>query len=80
MSHEPSNNDLREAVARQGSFVQTLKAVFWSFFGVRKSSDHAQDVAKINPVHVIIAGVLGGVMFVLTLVLLVQWVVSGHGV
>ncbi len=79
MSDSPKN-DLREAVSRQGSFGQTLKAVFWSFFGVRKASDHAQDVAKINPVHVIIAGILGGVMFVLTLVLLVQWVVSGHGV
>lgn len=76
---DSSGNDLREAVARKGSFLQTLKAVFWSFFGVRKSSDHAQDVAKINPVHVIIAGVLGGVMFVLTLVLLVQWVVSRSG-
>ncbi len=76
---DPSGHDLREAVARKGSFLQTLKAVFWSFFGVRNASDHAQDVEKINPVHVIIAGVLGGVMFVLTLVLLVQWVVSRSG-
>jgi hypothetical protein len=79
MSGPSSPHDLRDAVARKGSFVQTLKAVFWSFFGVRKASDHAQDVAQINPIHVVVAGVLGGVLFVLTLVLLVQWVVSQGG-
>lgn len=71
--------DLRNAAARKGSFMQTLQAVSWSFFGVRRSADHAQDVAKLNPVHVIIAGVIGAGVFVLALVLLVQWVV-GSGV
>ncbi len=73
------SDDLRNAAARKGSFVQTLQAVAWSFFGVRRSADHAQDVAKLNPVHVIIAGVVGAGLFVLALVLLVQWVV-GSGV
>jgi Protein of unknown function (DUF2970) len=72
-------DDLRQAVARKGSFVQTMRAVAWSFFGVRRSADHAQDVAKLNPVHVVIAGVLAAGLFVLSLVLLVQWVV-GSGV
>jgi len=69
-------DDLRDASQRKGSFVQTLKAVAWSFFGVRKSSDYAQDVAKINPVHVIVAGVLAAVLFVVGLVLLVRWIVT----
>jgi Protein of unknown function (DUF2970) len=73
------SGDLRNAAARKGSFVQTLRAVGWSFFGVRRSADYAQDVAKLNPVHVIIAGVIGAAVFVLALVLLVQWVV-GSGV
>jgi hypothetical protein len=73
------SHDLRNAAARKGSFGQTARAVAWSFFGVRRSVDHAQDVAKLNPVHVIIAGVLGAALFVLALVLLVQWVV-GSGV
>ncbi len=73
------SDDLRNAAARKGSFVQTLQAVAWSFFGVRRSADYAQDVAKLNPVHVIIAGVIGAGLFVLALVLLVQWVV-GSGV
>jgi hypothetical protein len=59
-----------------GSFLQTVKAVAWSFFGVRKSSGHAQDVAKIKPAHLIVAGVLGGLLFVMVLVMLVRWVVT----
>lgn len=73
------SDDLRNAAARKGSFLQTMRAVAWSFFGVRRSSGYAEDVAKLNPVHVIIAGVIGAALFVLALVLLVQWVV-GSGV
>jgi hypothetical protein len=50
--------------------------VAWSFFGVRKSTDYAQDVAKINPVHVIVAGVIAALVFVVGLILLVNWVIS----
>ena len=71
--------DLRQAAARKGSLLQTMGAVARSFFGVRRSADQAQDVARLNPVHVIIAGIAGAALFVLALVLLVQWVV-GSGV
>lgn len=70
------SEDLKEAAQRKGSFLQTMKAVAWSFFGVRKSTDYAQDVAKINPVHVIVAGVIAALVFVVGLVLLVNWVIS----
>jgi hypothetical protein len=68
--------ELRDAAQRTGSFAQTLKAVAWSFVGVRKSTDYAQDVAKINPVHVIVAGVIAAVLFVVGLILLVNWVIA----
>jgi hypothetical protein len=68
--------DLKEAVGRKVSFLQTISAVAWSFFGVRRSKDHENDMAKLNPVHVLIAGVLGAALFVLVLVLLVRWVIS----
>jgi hypothetical protein len=70
---------LREATQRKGSFFGTLRAVAWSFFGVRKGSAYEQDVAKLNPVHVIIAGVIAAVLFIGLLVLLVNWVI-GSGV
>ncbi len=67
---------LRGAVQRKGSFTKTLKAVAWSFFGVRKSRHYEEDLAQLNPVHLIVAGLLGAALFVLALVLLVRWVVS----
>lgn len=75
---ERHGGGLKEAASRRGSFLQTVQAVAWSFFGVRRSVDHAEDVSKLNPVHVIIAGVLGAALFVVVLVLLVKWVISSN--
>ena len=74
-----AGKDLREAASRPVSFLQTMRAVAWSFFGVRRGKDYEKDVAQLNPVHVIIAGVIGALLFVLLLVLLVQYVI-GSGV
>ncbi|MFP3890157.1 DUF2970 domain-containing protein [uncultured Ralstonia sp.] len=69
-------DELKQATKRRASFAQTMKAVFWSFFGVRKGRDHDQDMAQLNPVHVIIAGVLGAVLFIVVLLLIVRAVVG----
>jgi hypothetical protein len=58
------------------SLVQTFKAVAWSFFGVRKSSDTQKDMARINPFHVIVVGIVTCLAFVLGLIVLVNWVVA----
>jgi hypothetical protein len=70
---------LKEAAGRPASVLQTFRAVAWSFFGIRRSADHARDVQKLNPVHVVLAGVISAALFVAALVLLVQWVI-GSGV
>lgn len=70
------SGELKQASQRHGSFMQTMRAVAWSFFGVRRSADHANDVAKLNPLHLVVAGLIGGVVFIALLVLLVRWVVS----
>ncbi len=69
-------NDLEKASRRKMSFFATMKAVFWSFFGVRKKSDYEKDAQQLNPVHVIIAGLLGALVFILTLVMIVKSVVG----
>ncbi|MEW6098421.1 MAG: DUF2970 domain-containing protein [Pseudomonadota bacterium] len=74
--HHRPGADLKAAVRRKGSFWQTMKAVAWSFFGVRKSSEYDKDVSQLNPVHVVVAGLIGAVVFVVLLVLLVRWVIS----
>ncbi len=68
--------DLADAVGRKGSFGQTLRAVGWSFFGVRKSSEHERDVQQLNPVHVIAAGIVATALFVVGLIVLIRWVVA----
>ena len=61
---------------RKASFGATMKAVFWSFFGIRKRADYEKDAASLNPVHVIIAGLIGVAVFIGVLVLLVRFAVS----
>jgi Protein of unknown function (DUF2970) len=70
---------LHGAVRRKGSLGRTLLAVAWSFFGVRKSKDLERDVSELNPLHVVIAGVIVAALFVVALVLLVNWVI-GSGI
>ncbi len=78
MSNAPGGG-LRDAASRSSSFLQTAKAVAWSFFGIRKRAGYESDVQKLNPVHVIVAGVIGAALFIGVLVMLVRWVV-GSGV
>lgn len=70
------SDDLRDASQRKLSFLQTLKAVGWGLFGVRKGVGYQEDSARLNPVHVIVAGLLAGAVFVGVLILIVRWAVS----
>ncbi len=73
------SDDLKQAVRRKGSFLRTMRAVGWSFFGVRKASGLEQDVRELNPLHVVIAGVLAALLFVVLLLVVVNWVVGSSG-
>lgn len=75
-SHDTPAADATPLTQRKLSLLATIKAVAWSFFGVRRGADYQADVAKLNPVHVAIAGVIGGACFIGALVLLVRWVVT----
>lgn len=69
-------NDLKQAIQRKASFVATMKAVCWSFFGVRKHSDYENDATQLNPLYVVIGGVIGAAMLVMVLILIVKMVVA----
>ena len=70
------SDDLKELAQRKLSFFQTLKAVLWAMFGVRKGSNYQEDIAKLNPVHLIVAGILLTVIFVVSLVKIAGWAIS----
>ena len=56
---------------------RTVKAVAWSFVGLRARSDYEQDVKKLNPLHLIVVALVAVFVFVGALVGLVNWVVPG---
>jgi hypothetical protein len=53
---------------------RAFKAVFWSFFGVRKRADYESDSQSLKPQHVIAAGLVSAVAFVLVLFAIVKWI------
>ncbi|MDP2265795.1 MAG: DUF2970 domain-containing protein [Thiobacillus sp.] len=53
------------------SNLKAALAVFWSFFGVRKRRDYDADAQNLTPVQIVMAGLIGGVVFVLTILLVV---------
>lgn len=73
------SDDIKELSQRKLNFFQTLKAVLWGFLGVRKNKGYNDDIAQLNPVHIIIAGLLGGVIFVVGLVLIASWFAGSAG-
>lgn len=76
MNTPPPHHEHQPVTARKGSLLQTMRAVAWSFLGIRRRADYASDVAKLNPIHVVVAGIVGAALFVLVLVLLVRWVIA----
>ena len=60
----------------QLSFFRTVQAVLWSFIGIRKNSESQEDMAKLNPFHVMLVGLCLALIFVLGLIALVNWVVA----
>ena len=61
---------------KKSSFMRSMKAVMWGFLGVRKKSGLQEDVASLSFVHIIIAGVVGALIFMGALLLIVKVVVS----
>lgn len=61
---------------RKGSLWRTVVAVLWSFVGLRSRNAFQQDIAQLNPIHIIAVGIALALLFVLGLVALVQWVVA----
>ncbi len=58
------------------SFLYSLRAVFWSFFGLRRKSDFDTDSAKLNPLHIVIAALIGVAVFIGVLITIVKLVVA----
>jgi Protein of unknown function (DUF2970) len=60
---------------RKRPLWRTVKAVAWSFVGLRSRGAYEEDVKQLSPLHVVLVGLVGVIVFVAALVLLVNWVV-----
>ena len=65
-----------EPKQRKASRLEVVKAVFWSFLGIRKRAAHESDLVRLKPAQVVIAGIVGALIFVLGLVMLARFIVS----
>jgi hypothetical protein len=63
-------------VVKRSSVLRSLKTVAWSFIGIRSSAGFQEDVAKVNPLHVLLAGVITVLVLVVSLIGLATWVVG----
>ena len=69
-------NHSEPALGRKGSLWGTVKAVGAAFVGLRRGKDLERDGASLNPLHVIAVGFAGVAVFVVSLIVLVNWVVA----
>jgi len=61
---------------RRSPLLRTVKAVLWSFIGLRSRAEFNKDLAQLNPIQLIAVGLVLAIVFVLGLVALVNWVVQ----
>lgn len=59
------------------SFGRTMKAIVWSFVGLRRKRDFDDDVdGGMNPFHVLIAAVIGAAIFIGILIAFAKYAVA----
>jgi hypothetical protein len=61
---------------RKTPLLRTIKAVLWSFIGLRSRAEFNKDLVQLNPIHLIVGGLVLAIVFVLGLAALVNWVVN----
>lgn len=66
------DDNLRKLSRRKMSLGQTLKAIAWGAFGVRRSKEHNEDIATLNPVVLIIAALIATIIFVIALIFIAR--------
>ena len=69
------SNPIPSIVARP-SLLRSLKTVAWSFIGIRSRAGFEEDAAKVNLLHVLLAGVISALVLVVSLIGLATWVVG----
>ncbi len=64
----------RRPSGRPSAWWATVKAVLWSFLGLRRRKDFQEDVKQLTPLHVVAVGLVLAFLFVVLLMAFVNWV------
>src|SRR5581483_1743068 len=54
--------DPHQPAPRKAGPLDVAKAVFWSFFGIRRRAAHERDAVTLKPAQVIVAGIIGAII------------------
>jgi hypothetical protein len=65
-----------EAQIKKASFWNVVRTVVFAFFGVRKSTQHEKETVHLKPVQIIVAGLIGALVLVTSLLLLVRFIIG----
>lgn len=63
-------------IEEKASLFQVIKLVLWTMIGVRSQKGYKDDIAKIQPKQAIIAGIIGAIVFVITVLMLVSLAIT----
>lgn len=64
------------AAHNKTSLLRSVKLVAWSLLGIRSRQGYQDDLARVNPVHVLLVGFVAVLLLVVSLIGLVNWVVA----
>ncbi len=66
-------------IKKKASFFQITKAVLWSLLGVRQQKGYEDDTSKITLKQAVVAGLIGGFIFVCSMLLFVRFIIGLSG-
>lgn len=72
----PNEGKPVDGITKNLSFLQAMKAVSWSFVGLRSSGGTKLDMSRVHPVHIVIAALLSLGMMITALIFLVRFVLG----
>jgi len=73
---KPEKDNEAPVVAMPATLGRIARTVLFAFLGVRKREAHEEQTVRLSPVQIIVAGIVGAVVFVVSLVLLAKIVVG----
>ena len=68
--------NMQSSPKQKASFFQVMRAVLWSMLGVRQQKGYEDDTAKITLKQAVIAGLIGGFIFVVSMITFVHFVIG----